>query len=64
MLKPEASWAEKYRPKTIDDLILPNENWKKVIQKWIDDRFNAPPIWCDEDDDCSTIIMIHSTEMV
>ena len=38
MLKPEASWAEKYRPKTIDDLILPNENWKKVIQKWIDDK--------------------------
>lgn len=38
MLKPEASWAEKYRPKTIDDLILPNENWKKVIQKWINDK--------------------------
>ena len=38
MLKPEASWAEKYRPKKIDDLILPNENWKKVIENWIKDK--------------------------
>ena len=34
------------------------------IQNWIDDRFNSPTIWSDEDDDCSTIIMIHTTEMV
>lgn len=38
MLNPNASWAEKYRPETIDDLILPSEQWKNVIKKWIDEK--------------------------
>ena len=32
------SWAEKYRPKTINDLILPNDNWKKIIESWVTDK--------------------------
>lgn len=38
MLDPNRSWAEKYRPRDIKDLILPNENWKNVINKWITDK--------------------------
>lgn len=35
MLTPEVSWAEKYRPKTLNELIFPNSNWKKIIEDWI-----------------------------
>ena len=38
MLDPSKSWAEKYRPREIKDLILPNENWKNVINKWVTDK--------------------------
>jgi len=37
-LTPNASWAEKYRPESIEDLIFPNDNWKKVIGKWIENK--------------------------
>ena len=38
MLAPNASWAEKYRPETIEDLIFPNDNWKRVINKWVENK--------------------------
>mgnify|MGYP003309052280 CR=1 FL=1 len=33
-------WVEKYRPKTVDDCILPNE-LKSTFQKFVDDK-NIP----------------------
>lgn len=38
MLDPNKSWAEKYRPKEIGDLILPNDNWKSVVDRWVTDK--------------------------
>ena len=30
----QKAWAEKYRPKTIDELIFPNEHIENVVRKW------------------------------
>ncbi len=30
----QKSWAEKYRPRTLDDLIFPSNNIKNVVEKW------------------------------
>lgn len=38
MIDKNISWAEKYRPKTLDDLIFPNEKWKGVIKTWLDNE--------------------------
>lgn len=38
MLDPNRSWAEKYRPREIKDLILPNPQWNNVIEKWISNK--------------------------
>lgn len=38
MIEPSVSWAEKYRPKTIDDLIFPNKKWKKIALEWIENK--------------------------
>lgn len=35
MITENISWAEKYRPKTLNDLIFPNQKWKSVINEWI-----------------------------
>lgn len=35
MISPNISWAEKYRPKEINDLIFPDAKWKTVIDEWI-----------------------------
>lgn len=38
LVSPNISWAEKYRPKTIDDLIFPNNQWKNTIHQWLQDK--------------------------
>jgi len=35
LITPQVSWAEKYRPQNIEDLIFPNPKWKKIINDWI-----------------------------
>jgi DNA polymerase III delta prime subunit len=35
-------WVEKYRPKTIDDLIIPN-NWESIFKEWITNK-NLPHV--------------------
>lgn len=32
----QKAWAEKYRPRTINDLIFPNDHIKSVVHKWYD----------------------------
>ncbi len=39
-MKDDFLWVEKYRPKTVDDTILPNE-LKKTFQTFVDDK-NVP----------------------
>ena len=36
MIDASISWAEKYRPKVLDDMIFPNQEWKKIVQEWLD----------------------------
>ena len=38
MIDTNISWAEKYRPKSLDDLIFPNQKWKSIIEKWINEK--------------------------
>lgn len=35
MINPNVSWAERYRPKNVDDLIFPNKKWTKVVDDWM-----------------------------
>ena len=38
MLDTNISWAEKYRPRQLEDLIFPNQKWKSIIEKWISEK--------------------------
>ena len=37
MITPNISWAEKYRPQSLDQLVFPSgNNWKEIITQWLD----------------------------
>lgn len=38
MINPQIAWFEKYRPKSIDEMVFSNPQKKKLVQSWIDDE--------------------------